>query len=232
MSAVSYISLGIITVNVNGAWMLNWNVIMYYILCILLVVNAYRFLSGRGQMIAASITVPLFFLVFYFFYLRWFGTPAAAKAAAAAAANSCDSSKTTTVANAQTWPPIVNMCPDFMVGWTDTKNNNKVYCYDANNTYSLKSYNGAGLTTGLTINGEPAQSAYLVFDPTQNPTAKKPSADQGGKRWPLYALINSNLATIANDAHGMYLKWEGVIEGPGQTYNAWQTNIVRSMPGL
>ena len=87
-----------------------------------------------------------------------------------------------------------------------------------------------GITTGLTINGLAGQSAYMIFDPSKNSGAKKVTEDTNGLRWPMYKLVDSSLTTIANDPNGKYLRWEGILEGTGITYNAWKQNMKRVLP--
>ena len=156
-------------------------------------------LYKRGQMVGAMILLALLLLVFVFYGLRWFR---------AGRLQGTETAK-------GSWPPIVNMCPDFMVSYTDTTG--KVYCYDVTNTYGLKTYNGAGLTTGLTINNSPNQSAFLMMNPNKNQNATTLKTDvatiASDYRWPTLR----NLLTIAQDPQGKYLKWEGVWDGRSST---------------
>ena len=225
-SAVSYISLGVITVQVNGDVKPNYWLLAYYIVCILLTANLCAWLWGRGQTVASMAIVPMLLLVFIFFGLRCFlptVTPPT---------SSCpDKNQAAGLINVPPFPPIVNMCPDFMTAWTDSRNN-KVYCYDTNNTYNMKTYNDAGLQSGLTINGLGGQSAYLLFDPAQNINSTDPSTDTGGLRWPLYYLLDNNLKKITGDTNGRYLTWEGILEPTGSLYGAWKQNMYRVLPGI
>ena len=77
----------------------------------------------------------------------------------------------------------------------------------------MKSYNNAGMTTGLTINNVTGQSAYLIKNPSQNTGATSLSTDSGNTRWPFLGLLTTNLATMTNDPFGKYLRWEGVWDG-------------------
>jgi len=224
MSAASYLSLGVVKVGVDGSLSPNFSLIIYYVIGILLLINVYKWLSGRGQTIAAAVSVPLIFLILYFFYIRWFSKASAATPASSCTAASADPK------NKSSFPPIVNMCPDFMVVWKDRNDN--IYCYDANNTYNMKAVTSetAGLTRGLTINGVSGQSAFMILDRSKNTSAKKITDDSGGLRWPMYRAVDTNLASIASDTKGKYLRWEGIIEGTGLTYNAWKQNMARVLP--
>jgi len=223
---VTYITLGVVTIQMNGKWKTNFWLIFYYIVCILLAANICTFFWGRGQTLACMAIAPMLLLVFIFFGLRWFPND---KPIATPTPN-CKG-EIPGIVNFPPFPPIVNMCPDFMTGWTDSRND-KVYCYDSNNTYNMKTYKGAGLKTGLSINGVGGQSAYLLFDPTKNIGKKTPLEDDGGLRWPLYYMLQNKLSTITSDVHGKYLTWEGVLEPTGTLYAAWAQNMLRLLPGI
>ena len=137
-------------------------------------------LYKRGQTIGAMISVVLLILIFVFYGLRWF---------------SGGNFKGTTKSGKIAWPPIVNMCPDFMVSWKDSTTSS-IYCYDAGNVYGLKTATGVtGVTTGLTINGISGQSAFLIKGPSGSTTLK------------------SNLDNIVRDSTGNQMRWEGVWDG-------------------
>jgi len=231
MSGVTYLSLGVIQVNADGSWTPNYYLIAYYAICIILTANVYSFLKGQGQTIACVAIIPLFILVFLFFIIRWnwFAGPKLSREASLA--NECQTSDTLGSIPASPFPPIVNMCPDFMTAWTDNSNR-KVYCYDANNTYNMQTGTGAGLATGLSINGLSGQSAYLLFDPNVNTSAKLPKGDDGGLRWPLYARLKNNMSSISNDPNGRYLRWEGILESTGSLAPYWDYNMLRALPGV
>ena len=232
MAFITYISLGSVKVGADGSWQPNFWLIAYYIVCALIMINVYKFFSWRQQYVAAMALMPILFLVFLFFAIRWnwFLTkkPSAANpvdTTGCTAENSIPSPSTA-------FPPIVNMCPDFMVAWTDPSGG-AIYCYDANNTYNMQDISGAGLTTGLAINGKTGQSAYLLYNKNANPTgAKNPTEDTTGLRWPLYALIKSGFSTISNHPQGKFLRWEGVIQSTGNRYDFWQYNLMRVLPGI
>jgi hypothetical protein len=140
-------------------------------------------LYKRGQTIGAMISLVLLILIFIFYGLRWF---------------SGGKLKGTTNGKIA-WPPIVNMCPDFMVSWKDSTNGN-IYCYDAGDVYGLKAdgstANVQGITRGLTINGKSGQSAFLIKGPSASSTTLK-----------------SNLDIILRDTKANQIRWEGVWDG-------------------
>jgi hypothetical protein len=152
-------------------------VIAYILLCVALGGGAVSYFYKRQESIASMVALVLLILVFVFYGLRWFES------------GELKGSKP----SSGDWPPIVNACPDYMSLYKHS--DGKVYCYDAGNVYNLKTYNGAGLTTGLTINGVANQSAYLI---------------KNGKINPLKDNLKNALADKTN---GKYLKWEGVWDG-------------------
>ena len=77
----------------------------------------------------------------------------------------------------------------------------------------MRTYNGAGLTTGLSINNVAGQSAYLIKNNTQNTSAIDLKSDTGGLRWPFLRMLGNNIDTMTNDQYGAFLRWEGVWDG-------------------
>jgi len=164
-------------------------VILYSLICVVVGAGSASFLYKRGQSVAAMIALVLLILVFVFYGLRWFpgGNLNGTKPSGGA------------------WPPIVNMCPDFMASFVDSSN--KVYCYDAANIYNMKSATAgtAGLAaTSPMINGV-AQPAYLL----QNPGASDKN--------PLKTTLKSGASTLTQDSNGKYVRWEGVWDGRSVT---------------
>ena len=186
MTAVlTYISFGVLKVSADSTVTINWYLLTYYILGITIIINIFNYLSDSGRNIAAAITTALLIMVLIFYSYRWFPTSITppticSKSGTPSAAPSCEP-----------WPPIVNMCPDYMVLWKDDSGTN--YCYDVNDTYSMKTYSGAGLTTNIRINGAPGQSAYKHSD--------------------LKKLLTTTASIITSDQKGKYLRWEGVWDG-------------------
>ena len=154
-------------------------------------------LYNRGQTMGAMATLVLLLLVFIFFGLRWFP----------------DGNLNGSKPGKLVWPPIVNVCPDFMVSWTAP--DKKVYCYDAANVYNLKTASAAPpLVSGLTIGTATNQSAYLVKDPTVGSTTS--TLASAPTRWPLVNAMNKEANTVLTNA-AKYLRWEGVWDGQSVT---------------
>jgi hypothetical protein len=193
MTAVlTYISFGILEVGADNVVTINWYLLAYYVLGIMVIINVFNFLWDSGKRIAAAISAALLIMVFIFYSYRWFPS------SSPTSSSSTCSGTPSAAPSCGPWPPIVNMCPDYMVLWKDTVSNIN-YCYDVNNTYLIKSYSGApapstsGLTNGLTINGVPGQSAYKLSDLKTN--------------------LTSSTSSIRRDDKGKYLRWEGVLDG-------------------
>lgn len=177
-------------VGVNETYELNWYLVLYYVVCILIAANLAGWLYNRGQVLGAIISLALLLLIFIFFGLRWFNTPD--KKEAPKCADPENPNGLPTGRRCPTFPPSINLCPDFMVAYTEP--NGRVLCYDVNNTYEMKKATGAGLLTGLTINGVAGQSAH-------------PSGLE------LVNAIKSSPRLLLDDSRGKYVRWEGVFDG-------------------
>jgi len=173
---------------------MTWYLILYILVAILLGGYTVLTLYQRKQTTGAFLAAVLLILVFVFFELRWF--------------NSDGSVKGSSTGKIQ-WPPIINVCPDFMVSWKDPSGN--VYCYDASNIYNMQTGSSSFLTTQQSINGVSGQSAIKMNDTTQGVKASTFSTTP--MRWPFYNLLNTSLNTLASDSVGRYLRWEGVWDG-------------------
>jgi hypothetical protein len=160
-------------------------VILYSLICVVVGGGAISFLYKRNQSIAAMITLVLLLLVFILYGLRWFP------------GGNLNGTKPVAVP----WPPIVNLCPDFMVSWKD---GSKVYCYDAANIYSLKTITNNNLESQKTINGVQGQSAILL----QNASGTTPQTKN-----PLQNILKTNPSAITGDRYTSLIRWEGVWDG-------------------
>jgi hypothetical protein len=162
-------------------------VILYSLICVVVGGGAVSFLYKRNQSMAAMITLVLLLLVFILYGLRWFP------------GGNLNGSQP----KAGSWPPIVNMCPDFMVSWKDPVSS-KVYCYDAANLYNLKVTTNSNFETQKTINGITGQSAILL---------QNPSAATAQTKNPLQDKLKTNPAAITADSGTTLMRWEGVWDG-------------------
>ncbi len=162
-------------------------VILYSLICVVVGGGAVSFLYKRNQSIGAMITLVLLLLVFILFGLRWFP------------GGNLNGSQP----KAGSWPPIVNMCPDFMASWKDP-NSSKIYCYDAANLYGLKVTTNANFEAGKTINSVSGQSAILL---------QNSSGTTSETKNPLKNILKTNPAAITSDSATSLIRWEGVWDG-------------------
>jgi hypothetical protein len=212
-----------ITLTTRTGKPINWPLISFYVLSTLLLVNICGWLWNTDRQIAAGLTLVLLLLVFTFYWFRWF-SPATQAPIPADLQTSCGTDPT--IPPSCNWPPIVNMCPDFMVAWQNEASGD-VYCYDVHDVYGLRVYNGAGIQSGLKINNSSNQSAILIISASKNKTAVQIKDDKNGQRWPFAHQILNNLANLCQGNMGS-LRWEGVIEAKGELYYNAERNINRA----
>ena len=180
--------------------------IVYIMLCVLVGGFAVSSLYNRQQTIAAMLTLVLVILVFTFYGLRWFKGGAL---------------KGSQPNKNKSWPPIVNMCPDFMVTY---KKGNDIFCYDVNNTYNLRT--GTNPTAPLAdlgvVGGIASSQGYMIrrnILQTTGPTrlSDDVKSTDTNKKWPLLVSMKNNTSTILGTTQGKWLRWEGVWDGRSLT---------------
>ena len=173
--------------------------IAYIVISIVIGTGTSGFLYKRQQTVAAILCFILLVLIFVFYGLRWFS------------GGNLKGSQTGTVA----WPPIVNVCPDFMISY---KANGKTYCYDVNNTYGLKTAAAiTGIADASVIN---TTDTGFVLISDSNLKREKLSDDVAAtsKKWPLLTQFETDPSTILKaNANTGYLRWEGVWDGRNAT---------------
>lgn len=179
---------------------MDYWLIAYIIIAIILGSSLVAYLFKREQTIGAMVLLVLLLLTFIFYGLRWFP---------GGKLNGTGSAKVA-------WPPIVNMCPDFMVAWVATTADNTkgiavgdTFCYDINNIYGLQTAaedTNIKLVSGITINGLANQSALKVGL----------AADAPGKKMSVVAPLPGTISPVqsyANKSPNSPLRWEGVTDG-------------------
>ncbi len=184
--------------------------IAYIVTSIVIGVSLYGFLYNRGQNTGAMIVFVLLIAVFAFFGLRWFQKGALKGSVADPSGN---------------WPPVVNLCPDFMVTWKDT--NGDIFCHDVNNIYNLKTRGSeAAPLTKVTVSTNPiggvtSGAGFKIYDNTASQTVTKITEDNGTpKRWPFITNIyknDSNSIAKTVDSNMKLVRWEGVWDGQTAT---------------
>jgi len=179
--------------------------IAYMIIVIVLGSSLVAYLFKREQTIGAMVLLVLLLLTFIFYGLRWFP---------GGKLNGTGGSKVA-------WPPIVNMCPDFMVAWTapagqavsgsspsETITQGDIFCYDTGNIYGLQTAAAKadiGLISGITINSLSNQSA-LKMGTAADPAGKKMSVVRPASG---VSPVQSYPAATPSSP----LRWEGVTDG-------------------
>ena len=185
---------------------MDYWLIAYIIIAIILGSSLVAYLFKREQTIGAMVLLVLLLLTFIFYGLRWFP---------GGKLNGTGSAKVA-------WPPIVNMCPDFMVAWVAPANQTvtsgapseaiaekDIFCYDINNIYGLKTASADAnikLVSGISINGSNGQSALKVGL----------GADPAGSRMSVVvpaAGAISPVQSYANNQPNSPIRWEGVTDG-------------------
>lgn len=169
--------------------------IAYIVICICVGGGLVAQLYNREQTIGAMVLLVLCIAIFAFFGLRWFqgGELKGSKPAA------------------QQWPPIVNLCPDFMAAVKGTDGTTapavgnpasvNTYCYDPSNTYSL---NTSGLTQFVPTGATAAVSGFKIATGGTNPT---------------YPLMSAtSIVSVTTNTNNQRMRWEGVWDG--RNFNA------------
>ena len=175
------------------------------IIVIVLGSSLVAYLFKREQTIGAMVLLVLLLLTFIFYGLRWF-----------------PGGKLNGTGNAKVaWPPIVNMCPDFMVAWTAPANQavssgapstaiaaGDVFCYDIGDIYGLKKLaanTDINLISGISINGLANQSALKVGLGTDAAGKKMSTVVPPSGTSPVLSYPNATASSP--------LRWEGVTDG-------------------
>ena len=160
--------------------------IAYIVICICMGGGAVSYMYNRDQTLGAMILLVLVIAIFAFFGLRWFkdGTL-----------------KGSGASNVQ-WPPIVNLCPDYMaavqgVATSGTTTPVNTYCTDPSGLYAT----GALPDTFYPLNSNTSSKGILIKDGTI-----------GAATFPQKAA-----KTITDISSDRSVRWEGVYNG--QTFS-------------
>ncbi len=180
---------------------MDFSFVLYILISAVLGLSAVSWLYNRQQTTGAIMTLVLLILIFAFYGLRWFS------------AGGLKGPETP-----GQWPPVVNVCPDFLVAYKDSVSKS-VYCYDINNVYGLKTAqanDAAKLVASLTVNGVAGQSGLFMRDGAQDTSNKiQTLKDQGADtKWPFLNAIKTNPGAVFTGTDGrQVLRWEGVWDG-------------------
>jgi len=179
--------------------------IAYIVICVCIGGGLVAYMYNRGQNIGAMILLVLLIAVYAFFGLRWFdGTTLKGSTPAGAG---------------KAWPPVVNLCPDFMVavkaGTTaGSPPGNDMYCIDSNNVYNIETDTGITgifekVYTSTTDSGRMGIKIgnYVAGPPKKYTSPMKTAAT------PVTDITKISIGTNVKN-----IRWEGVYDG--QTFNS------------
>ncbi len=155
---------------------MRYSMIAYILLCIVVGLTLFQRLNASGRTWAAILSTILVILIFVFFGLRWFGR------------NPTDVYK-------GVWPPIINMCPDYLVYY---KNGMQDTCIDM-----------LGVTRGGSLR------PWSKEDTPANPPA------DSNKYFPhVYKpnLSGEQLKELCKATMDAGLTWEGITNGESCTF--------------
>jgi hypothetical protein len=180
--------------------MIGFALIVYIIISVVIGGAVANYFNSIGQTTGAMISIVLLILVFTFFGLRWF--------------------RGTKTGNT-VWPPIVNMCPDYMTaveGETTTRpSKTGTFCIDTKGLYT------SHLATMVDVrpkNSDVTFKGFLIKDTSNSSTKAYTSLKEdtsGMPRWPLLKKLQSSPQEIVGQGDGKYFRWEGVWDGRSAT---------------
>ena len=157
---------------------MDYYFIAYVFLCIVIIMGTASTLSNSGRNWAAILSLVLFILIFVFYGQRWF--------------------RDTTMKGTYTgsWPPIINMCPDYLVYF---KRGNTETCIDL---LGVNRSNGA-------------LQAWSRDDTPANP----PQTDAKYFNY-VYkpGMTAAQMKQACDAAMQMGLTWEGITNGESCTF--------------
>jgi hypothetical protein len=156
---------------------MRYSMIAYILLCIVVGLTLFQKLNASGRTWSAILAVILFILIFVFYGMRWFGeNPASIYKGV--------------------WPPIINMCPDYLVYY---KNAGKDTCVDM-----------------LGVN----RSGGVLRSWTKEDSPQNPPADPEKYFNYVYkpGMTESQLKALCKATMDAGLTWEGITNGESCTF--------------
>ena len=158
---------------------MDFSFIAYVFLCIVLGLGIFMQLSNSGRTWGGIVTLILFILIFVFYGIRWFRG-------------------TSSVFNySGSWPPIINMCPDYLVYF---KKNNRESCVDLTGVAKSQTVLAPWSSEDTTANPpNPNGNKYFRY-------VYRPGADAARMKELCTQTINAGLT------------WEGITNGESCTF--------------
>jgi hypothetical protein len=156
---------------------MDYYFIAYVFLCIVVGLFGFTTLNNSGRMWSAILVLILFILIFIFYGLRWFtGT-------------------TSVFSYKGSWPPIINMCPDYLVYYKNGATDTCIDLVGVNNSAGrLQAWSKEELNN-------PPQAADKYFNYVYKPGMKP-----------------DELTTLCKQAQEAGLTWEGITNGESCTF--------------
>jgi hypothetical protein len=163
-----------------------------------------NYFNSNGQTTGAMVSLVFLILLFVFFGLRWFE------------GGELKGTKKENVA----WPPIVNMCPDYMTaveGTTTNPEKEGTFCIDTKGLYTSQL---ATMVDVRPTNSDLTYKGFLIKDTSNASTKAYTSLKEdtsGMPRWPLLKKLQNSPQEIVGQGDGKYFRWEGVWDGRSAT---------------
>ena len=157
---------------------MSYSFIAFIFVCLVIWITAVVKLSKMPRAVSSIIVAVLFLLIFIFYGQRWFYGPAI---------NNDPNG---------TWPPIINMCPDYLLYF---KRNGVDTCIDM---------------SGINRSGGSRKSW------TQDDNFQNPSTDNA-KYFPYVykpGMTDGAIKNLCTQAMAVGLTWEGITNGESCTY--------------
>lgn len=159
---------------------MDYSFIAYILLCIVVGLTLFTSLSNSGRFWSALIVLIVSILIFVFYGMRWF------------------SGTTSRFNYSGPWPPMINMCPDYLVYF---KNGNIDTCIDM-----LGVSRGMGTLKSWTKEDNPN-------NPPQDPQKYFTFVYKPG-------MSASDMKNLCNATMQAGLTWEGITNGESCTITA------------
>jgi hypothetical protein len=160
----------------------SYSFIAYIFVCIVLGLGTTMMLMQSARPIAGVICLILFIFIFIFYGRRWFG-------------------KNLTGSYSGTWPPIINMCPDYLL-------------------YFKRTVGGKPVDTCVDLVGV-NRSATALRPWIKGDSPENPPADDAKYFMYVYkaGMNSSDIQKLCDAAQQAGLTWEGITNGESCTYN-------------
>ena len=189
--------------------MISFSLIIYILVSAVTGIGVLNYFYSKQQTTAAFLSLIFLILIFTFYGLRWF------EGGQVKGANKSNTA----------WPPIVNMCPDYMTAVKGTHTvsgegsaiKSGIYCVDTKNMYGnlpdmvdVTPSNSSEMIKGYWIKNDNNTAGFTNLK-------QDVSSSSDTARWPLLWILQNQLARLVTQGDSRYLRWEGVWDGRAAT---------------